>query len=41
MRGADREQWPDGRGLIHQPIRFLLAMGIIAEYFDEQEPVAK
>jgi hypothetical protein len=36
MEGSER--FPDGRGLIHQPVRLLRGLDIVGRYFDEQEP---
>lgn len=35
--GEDAPQvYPDGRGMIHQPLRLLRALAVVKQYFEEQ-----
>lgn len=40
-RGQEIETWPDGRGYAEQPLRLILAVGYVREYFNQNEPQKK
>lgn len=38
QRQLENEQWPDGRGILYQPIVLIEAFSEVVKYLNENEP---
>ncbi len=37
LRGRTEETFPDGRGVVHQPMRLILAFRVLSVYWSEND----